>query len=173
MSRISLGFTPPFQQSNIWQTLPLKAYWSMAIFHIRVQGRMNSTAYHDNKLLKWKTQVRTAKKPWWISVLTKTQDAESLLNSLEFMNSDMARWGRRSPAPSAQAVAALRDRVAVAGVALPSCPQGSSSWSFACSASWEPPASSLAQHSPPSCIIQLKYKIEHVVCALSNYLRKY
>lgn len=145
----------------------------MAIFHIRVQGRMKSTAYHDNKLLKWKTQVWSAKKPWWISVfvLTKTQDVESTLNSLELMNSDMVRWG--SPAPSAQAVAALRDRVAVAGAALPSCPQGSSSWNCACSASWEPPASSLAQHSPPSCIIQLKYKIEHVVCALLNYLRKY
>lgn len=35
----------------------------MAIFHIHVQGRMNSTAHHDNKLLKWKKQVRTAKNP--------------------------------------------------------------------------------------------------------------
>lgn len=35
------------------------------------------------------------------------------------------------------------------------------------------PASAQEQNNPPSCIIQLKYKIEHIVCALLNYLRNY
>lgn len=39
----------------------------------------------------------------------------------------------------------------------------------------QPPGSllPLLRHSVPSCTIHLKYKIEHVVCALLNYLRNY
>lgn len=103
MSRISLGFTKPFQQGDTWQTLPLKVYWSMAIFHTHVQGRINGTAHLDNKLLKWKMQVRTAKKPRGISVfvfvLNKTQEVESLLNELSSLIVTWQSEEGGSPAP--------------------------------------------------------------------------
>lgn len=120
-------------QGNIWQNLPPKVYWSMAIFHTYVQGRQNSTAHHDNKLLKWKMQVKTAKKPWGISlfvfVLTKTQDIESLLNLMQFINSEMARWGRRKPSSLGhRQLLPQGTRCLWIGAALPLWPHGSGSW---------------------------------------------
>lgn len=179
MSRISLGFTLPFQQDSIWQTLPLEVYWSMAIF----QGKWPRKNEQHSTPWQQITQVKNASKnckknPWgfyvFLFVLTKTQDAESLLNLMELINSEMARWGRRKPSflghrrlcPKGQGgcpLVLLCHRVPTAAA-----PGGCTR-----SASWEPPPSAQAQNSPPSCVIQLKYKIEHVVCALLNYLRKY